>query len=87
MRLDTAIVKKLCNTDPIKAEKKIKAPFDFILSHTIVFYTNHLPKFGTTDKGTWDRLVVVPFNVSFRGEKGEIKNYADHFLRTAANIC
>lgn len=81
MRLDTAIVKKLCSVDPIKAEKKFKAPFDFIPSHTIVLYTNHLPKVGTTDKGTWDRLLVVPFNASFRGEKGEIKNYADHLFK------
>lgn len=81
MRLDTAIVKKLCSTDPIIAEKKFKAPFTFIPSHTIVLYTNHLPKVGTTDKGTWDRLVVVPFNANLRGMKGEIKNYADYLFR------
>ena len=80
-RLDTAVVKKLCSTDPIRAEKKFKAPFDFIPSHTTVLYTNHLPKVGTNDKGTWDRLVVVPFNASFRGAKGEIFNYADYLFR------
>lgn len=79
-RLDTAVVKKLCSTDPIRAEKKFKAPFDFIPSHTTILYTNHLPKVGTNDKGTWDRLVVVPFNASFRGMKGEIFNYADHLF-------
>ncbi|MBO4886466.1 MAG: amidohydrolase family protein, partial [Clostridia bacterium] len=80
MRLDTAVVKKLCSTDPIKAEKKFKAPFDFIPSHSTVLYTNHLPKVGTNDKGTWDRLVVVPFLANFRGMKGEVKNYADHLF-------
>lgn len=78
MRLDTAIVKKLCSTDPILAEKKYKDPFSFVPSHTVILYTNHLPKIGTTDKGTWDRIVAVPFNASFRGMKGEVKNYADY---------
>ena len=80
MRLDTAIVKKLCSTDPIKAEKKFKDPFDFIPSHTTVLYTNHLPKVGTNDSGTWDRLVVVPFNARFRGMQGEILNYTEYLL-------
>ena len=78
MRLDTAIVKKLCSTDPILAEKKYKDPFSFIPSHTVILYTNHLPKIGTSDKGTWDRIVAVPFLANFRGMKGEIKNYAEY---------
>ena len=80
MRLDTATVKKLCSTDEIEAEKKYKDPFKFMPSHTVVLYTNHLPKVGTTDKGTWDRLTVVPFNANFRGMKGEILNYADYLF-------
>ena len=82
MRLDTAVVKKLCSTGPIKAEKKYKDPFEFLPSHTTVLYTNHLPKVGTNDKGTWDRLVVVPFLAKFRGEEGEVKNYADYLFQT-----
>ena len=78
MRLDTAIVKKLCSTDPILAEKKYKDPFTFVPSHTVILYTNHLPKIGTTDKGTWDRIIAVPFRANFRGQKGEIKNFADY---------
>ena len=81
MRLDTGIVKRLCSVDPIRAEKKFKDPFDFIPSHTTILYTNHLPKVGTNDKGTWDRLVVVPFLANFRGMKGEIKNYADYLFQ------
>ncbi|MCD8106858.1 MAG: phage/plasmid primase, P4 family [Oscillospiraceae bacterium] len=83
MRLDTATVKKLCSTDPIRGEKKFKAPFDFIPSHSVVLYTNHLPKVGTIDKGTWDRLVVVPFNANLRGMKDEIYNYADYLFDRA----
>lgn len=80
MRLDTAIVKKLCSTDPILAEKKYKDPFTFVPSHTVILYTNHLPKIGTNDKGTWDRIIAVPFKANFRGVEGEIKNYADYLF-------
>ena len=83
MRLDTAVVKKLCSTDKIYAEAKYKAPFEFVPSHTVVLYTNHLPKVGTVDNGTWDRLIVVPFNARLRGEKGEILNYAKYLYEQA----
>lgn len=77
MRLDTAALKNLCSTDPIRAEKKFEAPFDFIPTHTTVLYTNHLPKVGTVDKGTWDRIIVVPLSANFRGSGDEIKNYGE----------
>ena len=80
MRLDTAIVKKLCSTDPIQAEKKYKDPFNFKPSHSTVLYTNHLPKVGTTDNGTWDRLVVVPFNARFRWMQDEVMNYTEYLV-------
>lgn len=62
MRLNTAVVKQLCSTDEIFAEKKYKAPFAFVPSHTLVLYTNHLPKVGANDDGIWHRLIVIPFN-------------------------
>ena len=76
-RLDTSVVKKLCSTDMIQAEKKYKDPFSFKPSHTVILFTNHLPKVGTNDRGTWDRLVVVPFKARFRNTDNEIFNYAD----------
>ena len=53
MRLNTAVVKQLCSTDEIQAEKKYKDPFSFVPSHTLVLYTNHLPKVGANDDGIW----------------------------------
>lgn len=80
MRLSTSIVKQLCSTDPIKGEKKYKDPFDFIPTHSLILYTNHLPKVGAMDEGIWRRLVVIPFNAKFEG-KSDIKNYTDHLIR------
>lgn len=69
MRLNTAVVKQLCSTDEIQAEKKYKDPFSFVPSHTLVLYTNHLPKVGANDDGIWRRLVVIPLREqSFRAQ-------------------
>ena len=62
MRLSTSILKQLCSTDQIRGEKKFKDPFDFTPSHTVVLYTNHLPKVSASDDGTWRRLIVIPFH-------------------------
>ena len=82
MRLNTAMVKQLCSTDEIYAEKKYKDPFSFTPSHTLILYTNHLPRVGASDEGTWRRLIVIPFNAVIKG-KNEIKNYSDYLFREA----
>ena len=82
MHLNTAIIKQLCSTDEIYAEKKYKSPFSFVPSHTLVLYTNHLPKVGANDPGTWRRLFLIPFNAVIEG-KNDIKNYSDYLYRNA----
>lgn len=82
MRLNTSIVKQLCSTDEVTAEKKYKDPFKYISTHTLVLYTNHLPKVGANDDGTWRRLIVIPFNAKIKG-KSDIKNYADYLVEKA----
>lgn len=82
MRLNTSVVKQLCSTDPIFAEKKFKAPFHFEPSHTLVLYTNHLPKVGASDDGTWRRLIVIPFHAKIQGSK-DIKNYTQYLVDNA----
>lgn len=82
MRLNTSNVKQLCSTDEIYAEKKYKDPFSYTPTHTLVLYTNHLPKVGAIDKGTWRRLIVIPFNAKIEGNS-DIKNYADYLYENA----
>ena len=81
-RLNTATVKQMCSTDEVYAEKKYKDPFSFVPSHTLVLYTNHLPKVGAIDAGTWRRLIVVPFNARITGSS-DIKNYAEYLYENA----
>lgn len=82
MRLNTSIVKQLCSTDEVSAEKKYKDPFKYVPTHTLVLYTNHLPRVGANDDGTWRRLIVIPFNAKISG-KGDIKNYSDFLAEKA----
>lgn len=81
-RLNTGMVKQLCSIDPIEAEKKYKDPFHFDPSHTLVLYTNHLPKVSANDDGTWRRLIVIPFNAKIIG-KSDIKNFSDYLFENA----
>ncbi len=83
MRLNTSVVKQMCSTDEIFAEKKYKDPFSFTPSHTLVLYTNHLPRVGANDPGTWRRLIVIPFQARIEGS-GDVKNYADFLVSEAA---
>ena len=82
MRLSTSNVKQLSSTDEINAEKKYKAPFKFTPSHTLVLYTNHLPKVGAVDEGTWRRLIVIPFAAKIEGSS-DVKNYGDYLFNLA----
>lgn len=82
MRLNTATVKTLASTDKIQAEPKYRDPFSFTPTHTLVLYTNHLPKVGAIDAGTWRRIIVIPFNARIESN-ADVKNYSD-FLFDAA---
>ena len=83
MRISTSVVKQLCSTDRISAEKKYKDPASFTPSHTLVLYTNHLPRVGAMDAGIWRRLIVIPFLATITGEK-DIKNYSQYLLDHAS---
>ena len=81
-RLNDSTVKQLCSTDDVFAEKKYRDPFSFTPSHTLVLYTNHLPRVSASDDGIWRRLIVIPFNAKFEGDNDR-KNYAEYLFTNA----
>ncbi|MBQ4430884.1 MAG: DNA primase, partial [Synergistaceae bacterium] len=81
-RLNTAVVKNICSTDNIQAEKKFKQPFNFTPTHSLILYTNHLPKVATNDDGTWRCLILVPFNAKIAASQDR-KNYSDFLFENA----
>ena len=81
-RLNDSTVKQLCSTDDVFAEKKYKDPFSFTPCHTLVLYTNHLPKVSASDDGIWRRLIVIPFDAKIEGSN-DIKNYGEYLYQNA----
>lgn len=82
-RMDEAVLKRLCSTDQIAANPKYRDPFSFTPSHSLIMCTNHLPRVGSMDNGTWARIAVAPCRGNFRGQKNEVKNYADFLVENA----
>ncbi len=81
-RLSVSTLKQICSTDRITIEEKFKQPETVIPSHTLVMFTNFLPRVGSTDGGTWRRLNVVPFKAQIPPGEG-IQNYADVLVEKA----
>jgi len=81
-RLSVSTLKQLGSTDMLTIEEKFKAPEDVKQTHTLVLFTNHLPRVGSTDAGTWRRLTVVPFNATIAQGVG-IQNFADVLFEQA----
>lgn len=81
-RLSVATLKKVASTDKLTIEEKYKQPETVKQTHTLVLFTNHLPRVGSTDGGTWRRLIVVPFNATIPPGKG-VQNYAEVLARDA----
>lgn len=81
-RMNTAMLKQLASTDDISAEKKYRDPMNFTPSHSLILQTNHLPKVGASDDGTWRRIIVIPFNAQIQAGD-DIKNYSDYLAEHA----
>lgn len=73
-RISSAVLKRLCSTDTIRAEEKFKQPFDFEPSHSLLIFTNPLPRITDTDSGTWRRILILPFNAKITPQN-DVKNY------------
>lgn len=81
-RLSTSMLKQITSTDDIQGEKKFRDPLPFTPSHTTILFTNHLPKVGANDAGTWRRLIVIPFYAVFE-DSNDKKNFADFLYKEA----
>ncbi len=81
-RLSVATLKQIASTDRITIEEKFKAPVEITPSHSLVLFTNFLPRIGSTDGGTWRRLCVVPFNATIPSDGG-VQNYGELLVAQA----
>ncbi len=81
-RLSLSVIKQVTSRDDIVGEEKFKAPMKFKPSHTLIMFTNFLPRIGSTDEGSWRRIAVVPFKASFKGSSDD-KTFSER-LQTEA---
>lgn len=79
-RLSVSTLKQISSTDPITVEEKYRSPETIIPTHTLILYSNHEPRVGSTDDGTWRRIMVAPFKT--RISRG-IPNYGKKLVDEA----
>lgn len=66
-KLDTSVLKYITGEEPIRASRKYGHPFTFHPQFKIWLSSNYLPRVDDNSEGFWRRIVVIPFNVTFRG--------------------
>lgn len=84
-RLSVATLKQIGSTDTLTIEEKYKSPEDVKPSHTLCLFTNHLPRVGSTDHGTWRRITVVPFLHKVSSQT-DVLNYAEVLAEQAGGV-
>jgi len=68
-RVAEALVKMLTGGDPIRARRMRCDYFEFWPTHHIWLAGNHLPSIRGTDLGIWRRIALLPFAVTFEGDR------------------
>lgn len=84
-RLSTARVKWLTGNDTLTGRNPHdKYDQEFPPSHTLFLLTNHKPRVSAEDFAIWERMILIPFELSFvnREPKKENERLADRDLPT-----
>lgn len=68
-RLAESTMKSLTGGDTIEAKFMHSNPVQFKPSHSFFMLTNDLPAVDADDHAIWARMLVIPFNVSFKGRE------------------
>lgn len=68
-KLAEATMKALTGGDAITAKHMGRDMLSFPPSHSFFMLTNDLPRVDADAQAVWDRMRVIPFNVSFRGRE------------------
>lgn len=83
-RLSTKALKRLSSNETVAARRLYAMPETFEPSHTVFYSTNHKPRIGSGDHGTWRRIKHMPFDYSF-SEDEKIANFAEQLLAVEAD--
>lgn len=75
--LRPAHIKKLIGTSKITARFMRQNPVTFDVSHCIMINSNHKPQVLENDRGTWRRLVSIPWPYTFKNKGEELDSEGD----------
>ncbi|MCM1201617.1 MAG: phage/plasmid primase, P4 family [Bacteroides fragilis] len=67
--LDTSTLKALTGRDAVKVEKKYENPFTTTISTKIIVNSNHYLRTDDASVGFWERILPIPFEVTFIPKK------------------
>jgi len=67
--LDEPLVKRLTGEDAITARRMRQDEIEFEPTHKLMLVTNHRPRIEGTDEAIWRRVLLIPFTVSFQGDR------------------
>jgi putative DNA primase/helicase len=68
-RLDENRVKLLTGRDKVPARFLHQEWFSFLPEYKLVLFTNFKPRVDGSDGAVWDRIRLIPFNISFDGRE------------------
>lgn len=92
-RLAESFIKQITGNDKISARFMRAEWFDFFPEFKLWFATNHKPEIQSTDKAIWDRMRLVPFDVTIPDDKQDkqliekLKSELPGILRWAVEGC
>ena len=83
-RLSTKALKRLSSNETVAARRLYSMPETFMPSHTVFYSTNHTPRIGSGDYGTWRRIKNLPFEYKFTDAEKQT-NFAEVVLAEEAD--
>lgn len=94
-KFDEAQLKMLTGNDPVAARELFKEFIEYYPEFKLFIGTNHLPEFNTDDDALIDRVMTIPFRVSFTRDHpdrddnllNELKAEASGILNWAIEGC
>lgn len=79
---DASIFKKVVSGDRIIAENKGQQPFEFNNYSKFIFSANNIPRIKDKTGAVLDRLIIIPFNATFKKGTANYDPYIKYKLRT-----
>jgi len=83
-RLSTKALKRLSSNETVAARRLYSMPETFNPTHTVFYSTNHTPRIGSGDYGTWRRIKNLPFEYKFTDAEKKT-NFAEMVLASEAD--